>query len=244
MQHQALSLTAVFVALAVGVAAGAAAVGSRLGGEEELVRGIEQKFDMLQARLREATARERRLRGTLALYEEALENLASAAASAYLAGAEVQVEASSGAEGAAGSLRRALEQAGARVRVTWLRAGEGPAALLVKSAGRTVAGLVGPPPPGSEAGLPPVIGPRLAAAGTGPAGQRAGMPGTAAVPAPQEGPVAWTWEAESAGGRVALMAALACGERGPVDVRRAVERLAEVAGRVAGAGGERGGACP
>lgn len=246
MQHQALSLTAVFVALAVGVAAGAAAVGSRLmgGGEAELVKGIEQRFETLQARLREAAGRERRLRATLALYEEALERLAAAAAGEHLGGLEVQVEASGGADEAAAALRRALERAGARVRVTRLGVVEGPAALLVRASGRTVAGLVGPPPPQGEAGLPAVVGALLAASSPGPSGQRAGVSGTAAVPAEQDGLVAWTWEAESAGGRLALMAALACGERGPVDVRRAVERLAGMAGKMAGAGGERGGACP
>ena len=242
--QQALSLTAVFVALAVGVAAGAAAVGSRLDGQEGLVRGIEQRFQTLQARLQEAAAAERRMTERLALYDRTLTQLGSLVVGRWLAGAEVQVTASGGAEKAAAALRDALKGAGARVNLTRARAGTAPAALVVKAAGRTVVGMVGPPTPG-DGRLPSAVAALLAADASAHQGGQGVVAGVHAPPAAGNHPVSWVWEAESATGRLAMLTALVCGEGGPVDVGRALDRLAQMAGTgETGAGGERRRPCP
>lgn len=231
LHHQALSLTAVFVALAVGMAAGAAAVGSRVAGDEKLVSGIERRFAALQDRLQQAAERERRSAALVAAYERALERMAAAAVRPRAQGAEVRVEAAGDAAPAADDLARLLARAGFRVTRGPAPMGGGFPAVVVSAGGRRVTGFVGAPAargPAAFSGPPPA-----AAAGDG-AASRAGVHG-----ATEGRGVAWTWEAGSAAGRVALLAALVCEAlSGPLDLERATGCLEGLSGH--GPPGERG----
>ncbi|MEW6045478.1 MAG: copper transporter [Bacillota bacterium] len=216
LHHQALSITAVFVALAVGVAAGAAAVGGRLGSQGELVAQLERQFSALQAQLATAAARERQAQATLRLYEQALNRLIPVVTSGHMAGLPVRIEASPGAQKPAAALAALLAESGARVQSVEVPAQAAPAFVLVRTPCSAVAGFVGPPLPGGEGRLPPSL-----ATATAPAG-------------------AWVWQVESALGRLSLLISIIEGQKGYVSARRVVEHLGELASRRPG---ERRGAC-
>ena len=242
------SLTAIFVALAVGVAAGAAAVGGRLGDQESVVRALEREFDRLEGQLRQAAAREREVVARAQSYEAALARMAPALVRPRLEGQPVQVRPWGRSDRATAALVRLLQEAGARVQVSSAAAQTGPAAVVLQAEGRLVVGLVGPPDESEVLPVPAGVTAILQTVASGPVGLEASNQavvddGTWAVSA--QGPVAWGWQAEGAGGRATLLVALACRAVGPVDARWAAERLAAMAeGGSLASRGERRRACP
>jgi len=247
-QQHVISLTAVFVALALGVAAGAAAVGGRLGDETSLVGALEQRFDRLEGQLRRAAARERELSAAVQRYEAALARMAPALVRPWLEGQPVQVRASGRSDRSVAELVRALEQAGARVQLSGVAAQAAPAAVVLETEGRLVVGLAGVRDESDALPVPAGVAAALQSLAPGPAGLEAALESVvddSSSVVSLQGPVAWGWQAEGAGGRAALLVALACRAAGPVDARWAAERLAAMAeGGTPANRGERHRACP
>lgn len=247
LQHPALSLTAVFVALAVGVAAGAAALGGRADDQAALVRRLEQRFDQLEGRLQESSQRLRAVSQAAQAYEGALERVAPAVVRPWLEGREVVLRPARGAEGAAAALARALERAGARVRLEPPVSGAGrlPAALVAQVGSARVVGLLGAPAPAEGGRALPAAAAQLLRLTARPPVPQASLAGPTAEARPAAGgEVAWAWQVDSSGGRLAVVVALACGAGGAVDPGWAAARLGAMAEGGVAADGERRGACP
>lgn len=240
LRQQALSLAAVFVALALGVAVGAAAAGSRLlWGQEQLVRRLEQDFTALQEQLRRSSQERQRLMSDLAFYRGSLDALVPHLVSGKLAGRNVTVEVSPGADGAARDVVSVLDASGAVVSTTRSGAsatsGAMPPHLVVRTACASVVGFVGPPEDVARAAAGDLA---LLAAGSGGRGEDEVAPAS---------PVAWTWQVDEPVGRLALVEALSRSHRGPLVPPDAIRLL--VAPRAPGResdddrSAERSGAC-
>lgn len=207
LHHQALSITSVFVALAVGVAAGAAAVGGRLGSQEEVLARLERQFAALQAQLTTAATRVRQTQAALRLHQQVLERMTPAVASSYFTGLPVRVEVSPGAQEPGRAVAGLLAESGAHVERKEVSAPGAPPFVLLSTPCSTVAGFVGPPVPGAETRLPPALGSAAAR------------------------PRAWVWEVESPLGRLSLLVSVIDNLTGYVSARHVVGRLGGLGAR-------------
>ncbi|WP_324717613.1 copper transporter [Carboxydochorda subterranea] len=234
VRQHSLTLAAVFVALAVGVAVGTAGAGGHLlAGQEKVIVQLEQRFAQLEEQIRRAAEEKEALRAQLERYRLAVKDLLPAVVARSLDGQSVEVIAVPGARAAGVQVESLLRAAGASVRLVVPRTGPAPvsagaAHLLVVGPCSRVVGLVG-------AGDDPSSSP----------GDRARQAilwasSSASLPASPVTATAWVDAVDEPLGQAALLAALVEGREGQVTEEEAIRWLERVH---AGESGERGGPC-